>query len=56
MNVIQNNEIEMNFRLKAYILGLMLAAGVASMAAQSLDDAKELYRDGEYAQALPIFE
>lgn len=46
----------MNFRLKAYILGLMLAVGVASMAAQSLEDAKELYRDGEYAQALPIFE
>ena len=46
----------MNFRVKAYILGLMLAVGVASMAAQSLEDAKELYRDGEYAQALPIFE
>ena len=46
----------MKFKIKYLFLYVVMVMGVAHVNAQNLDDAKEMYRNGEYDKALPVFE
>ncbi len=46
----------MKFLLRHLFVALLLTAGASSVSAQSLDQAKKLYNEGKYAEAMPAME